>query len=327
MAGSRLAKIIAFIALFAAAVFAAPAHTQPTEPYPSRPIRYIVPFPPGGGGDVVSRLIGSKLTERLGKPVIVDNKPGASGNIGAGMVARAPADGYTILFATFGTHAINPTLYSEIPFKESDFAPVIWVANVPQVMTLHPSVPARTVQEFIALAKSRPDQMNFASSSAINQVAGELFNMLAGTRITHIPYKGGAAGTMGLLSGDVSLSFLDPTGALPHVKSGKLRAIAVTSAKKSSTFPDLPTVAEAGLPGYELTSWNGILVPAGTPPDIVKRLNADINKILASAEMQAKLAEMGYEPVGGAPEEFGALIRREIAKWGPIVKAAQMKAD
>jgi tripartite-type tricarboxylate transporter receptor subunit TctC len=324
---TRVAVLVAGLAVLATFAVKSSAQSPAGEPYPSRVIRFIVPFPPGGGADVVSRLIAAPLAEALGKSVIVDNKPGAQGNIGAGMAARAPADGYTILFGYSGTHAVNPTLYPEVPFKEADFQPVIWMMSVPQVMTLHPSVQARTVPEFIALAKSQPDKMNFASSGAINQLAGELFNTMAGTKITHIPYKGGAAATTGLLSGDVGLSFLDPASALPFVKSGKLRAIAVTSAKRSSTFPDLPTVAEAALPGYEVTSWNGILVPAGTPPEIVKRLNTEINRILASPEMRTKLADLGYEPVGGTPEQFAAQITKENAKWGKIVKSANMKAD
>lgn len=324
---TRLASLAATAALLCVTVASNPAGAQPAEPYPWKPIRFIVPFPPGGGADIMSRLIGGKLAEALGKPVVIDNKPGAQGNVGAGLAARAPADGYTIVFGYSGTHSVNPTLYPEVPFKASDFQPLVWMASVPQVMTVHPSVPARTVQEFVALAKQQPDKMNFASSGAINQLAGELFNMLAGTRVTHVPYRGGAAATNALLAGEVQLAFLDPANALQFAGSGRLRPIAVTSAKRSKTFPDLPTLAEAGVQGYELTSWNGLLVPAGTPRDIVNRLNAEVNRILATPEMQAKLAELGYEPVGGTPEAFAALIDRESAKWSKIVKSANMKPD
>ena len=320
----RFAKALAATAMLAGAVLTASAQTPP-DAYPSRPIRFIVPFAPGGGADVVARLVGSKLAEAVGSPVVIENRAGASGNIGAAAAARAPADGYTIVFAYSGTHAINPTLYPDPGFKNSDFAPVIMMMSVPQVMTLNPGVPASNVRELIALAKSKPGELNFASSAAFNQLAAGLFNEMAGIRITHIPYTGGAASTTALLAGDVAYQFTDPPAVLPHVKSGRLRAIAVTSAKRSSLFPDLPTVAEAGLPGYEATSWNGILVPAGTPPAIVARLNGEINKILAAPEMRTKLADLGYEPLGGTPEEFAAHIAREEAKWGKVVKAANMK--
>jgi tripartite-type tricarboxylate transporter receptor subunit TctC len=315
-------------ALAALALVAGPAQAQAqTAPdgYPSRPIHFIVPFAPGGGADVVARLIGAKLADALGKPVIVENKPGASGNIGAAMAAHAPPDGYTIAFAYSGTHAINPTLYPDAGFRNTDFAPVILMMSVPQVMTLNPGVPATNVKELIALAKARPGQLNFASSAAFNQLAAALFNEMAGISVVHVPYGGGAASTTALVTGDVAYQFTDPPAVLSFIKAGRLRAIAVTSAKRSSLFPDLPTVAEAGLPGYEATSWNGIVVPAGTPAPIVARLNSELNKILAARETRSKLADLGYEPIGGTPEEFGAHILREEAKWGKVVKAANLK--
>jgi tripartite-type tricarboxylate transporter receptor subunit TctC len=315
---------IAAMAMFAAAISTAEAQTA-SEAYPARPVRFLVPFAPGGGADVVARLIGNRLAEALGKPVVIENRAGASGNIGAAAAAHAPPDGYTIAFAYSGTHAINPTLYPDPGFKNSDFAPVILMMSVPQVMTVGPSVPANSVKELIALAKAKPGQLNFASSAAFNQLAAALFNEVAGINVVHIPYTGGAASTTAMLAGDVAYQFTDPPAVLPFVKSGRLRAIAVTSSKRSNLFPDLPTVAEAGLSGYEATSWNGIVVPAGTPAPIVARLNSELNKILAAPEIRTKLADLGYEPIGGTPEEFGAHIAREEAKWGKIVKASNLK--
>ena len=324
MLSSRFPRFLCCLLLM---VFTVSLQAQMQTRYPNRSIRWIVPFPAGGGGDMISRMVATKLAEALGTPVIVENVSGAQGNIGAGRAATAAADGYTLLFATYGTHAVNPSIYASLPFKEEDFTPVIWMANVPQVMSVHPAVPARTVKEFVALAKAKPAELNYASSSTINHVAAELFNTMADIKVTHIPYKGGAPGTLALLAGEVSMSFLDPTGALPHSKAGKLRILAVTTAKRSRSFPDVPTIAESGYPGYELASWNGVLAPSGTPAAIVRQLNAEINKILALPEIQGRLIDVGYEPVGGAPEDFGNLIRREISKWDPIVKAAKIKAE
>jgi tripartite-type tricarboxylate transporter receptor subunit TctC len=319
----RLLRALSAVVL-ASAMPLATAQSQ-TDAWPSRPIKFIVPFAPGGGADVVARLIGGKLADSLGKPVVIENRPGASGNIGAAAAAHAPPDGYTIAFAYSGTHAINPTLYPDAGFKNSDFAPVILMMTVPQVLTEGASVPANNMKELIALAKAQPGKLNFASSAAFNQLAAALFNEMAGINVVHVPYGGGAASTTAMLAGDVAYQFTDPPAVLPFIKAGKLKAIAVTSAKRSALFPDLPTVAEAGLPGYEATSWNGIVVPAATPAPIVARLNAEINKILAAPEMRAKLADLGYEPVGGTPEEFGTHMTREEAKWGKIVKASNLK--
>ncbi len=318
-----------FLHAFAAALLlsATPldtAHAQ-ADAWPSRPIKFIVPFAPGGGADVVARLIGAKLSDALGKPVVIENRAGASGNIGAAAAAHSPPDGYTIAFAYSGTHAINPTLYPDPGFKNADFAPVVLMMTVPQVLTMNTGVPANCVKELIALAKAKRGQLNFASSAAFNHLAAVLFNDMAGIKVVHVPYTGGAASTTAMLAGDVAYQLTDPPAVLPFIKSGRLKAIAVTSAKRSSLFPDLPTVAEAGLPGYEATSWNGIVVPAATPAPIVARLNAEINKILAAPDMRAKLADLGYEPVGGTPEEFSAHITREEAKWGKIVKASNLK--
>ena len=305
------------------------AGTAIAQTYPNKTVRLIVPWPPGGGADVLSRIVSPKLAEDLGQQVVIDNRGGAAGNIGAEMAAKSPPDGYTILFAYAGTHAINPSIYSKMPFKESDFAPIIWMAQVPQVLVVHPSLPVKTVKDVIALAKAKPDQLTYGSSGsgAMNHLTGALFTMMTNTKIVHIPYKGGGPAAIALLSGEISMIFGEPASVVQQVKAGKLRAIAVTSPKHALALPDLPTVAEAGVPGYEVTSWNGILAPAGTPPDIVRRLNTDLNKIIAAPDMRQRMIDNGFEPVGGAPEKFGDKIRAEIAKWAPVVKAAGVKVD
>lgn len=297
--------------------------------YPSKTIRYIVPWPPGGGADVLSRILGPKLAEDLGQQVVIDNRGGAAGNIGAEIAAKSPADGYTIVFAYAGTHAINPSIYSKLPFRESDFAPVIWLAEVPQVLVVHPSLPVKTVKDVIALAKAKPDQLTYGSSGsgAMNHLTGALFTMMTKTQIVHVPYKGGGPAAIALLSGEISMIFGEPATVVQQIKAGKVRAIAVTSPKHALALPDLPTVAESGVPGYEVTSWNGILAPAGTPPDIVRRLNTDLNKIIAAPDMRQRMIDNGFEPVGGPPEKFGDKIRAEIAKWAPVVKSAGVKVD
>jgi len=308
-------------------VTAGPAAAQ--AGYPSKVIRWIVPWPPGGGADVLSRMLNQKLSEALGQQAVIDNRGGAAGNIGAEMAAKSPPDGYTIVFAYAGTHAVNPSIYSKMPFKESDFAPIIWLADVPQVVAVHPSLPVRDIKDLIALDRARPKQLTFGSSGsgAINHLAGELFNMMAKTRLVHVPYKGGGPAAIALISGEISFILGEPASLVPHIKTGKVRAIAVTSGKRSLGLPDLPTVAESGVPGYEVTSWNGMLAPAGTPADIVKRLNSEFNRIISAPDMQKRMIEFGYEPVGGTPEKFGKHIHSEIVKWAPVAKAAGVRVD
>ena len=299
------------------------------QSYPGKPIRFIVPWPPGGGADIMSRLINQPLGEALGQQVVIDNRGGAAGNIGAELAAKSPPDGYTIVFAYSGTHSVNPHIYSKMPFKESDFAAIIQLAAVPQIVVVHPSLPARNVKELIALCKARPDQLSYASSGngAINHLTGELFKMKTGTRIVHVPYKGGGPAAIALLSGEVGMIFGEPASMMGFLKAGKLRALAVTSAKRALALPDLPTLIEAGVAGYDVTSWNGILAPAATPKEIIGRLNAELNKIIAQPAMRERMIGLGYEPVGGAPERFAAFIRSEIAKWAPVVKAANVRID
>lgn len=319
-------KSICRALIMASLSFAATAHAQT---YPDKPIRWIVPWPPGGGADVLSRMLSGRLAELMGQPVIIDNRGGAAGNIGAEVAARAIPDGYTIAFAYSGTHSINPHIYSKMPFRDSDFAPVIWLSMVPQVLVVNPAVPAKTVKELIALARARPGELTFGSSGngAINHLTGELFNIRAGTKILHVPYKGGGPASIALISGEISMIFGEPATIVQQVRSGKLRAIAVTSAARAKAMPELPTLAESGIADYEVTSWNGVLAPAATPRDIVNRLNAEFNRMIAAPSMQARMLEFGFEPMGGTPERFGSLIRDELAKWAPVVKAAGIKID
>lgn len=299
------------------------------QPFPTKPIRFIVPFPTGGGADVMARLLTRKVSEELGQNVIVDNRSGAAGNIGVEIGVKSPPDGYTIIFAYSGTVAINPSLYSRLPFSAADYAPITWLALVPQMVVVHPSVPVRNIKELIALAKAKPDQLSYASagSGAFNHMAGELFKMMSGVKILHVPYKGGGPASLALLTGEVSMILGEPAGVLPHIRAGKLRALAVTSARRFPAMPDLPTVADSGLPGYEVISWNGVLAPAGTPQDIIAKLNAEFVKAVRSQELRDKLLASGFEPVGSTPEEFGAHIRAETAKWAKVVKATGMKID
>ena len=300
------------------------------QAYPAKPIRLVVPFPAGGTTDILARAVGQKLTEAWGQPVVVDNRPGAGGNIGAELVAKAAPDGYTLLMGTVGTHAINASLYAKMPYDHiKDFAPVILVAGVPNVLVVNPAVPVNSVQELIAYAKANPGRLNFASSGSGTSIhlSGELFKVMAGVQMTHIPYKGSAPALQDLIGGQVQLMFDNLPSALPQIKGGKLRALAVTSATRAAALPDVPTVAEAGLPGFEASSWFGVLAPAGTPVAIIARLNAEIAKWLASPEAREKLASQGANAAGGSPEDFAKHIAAETAKWQKVVKESGAKVD
>jgi tripartite-type tricarboxylate transporter receptor subunit TctC len=297
--------------------------------YPVKPIRWIVPWPPGGGADVLSRMLSPHLSEALKQQIVIENRGGAAGNIGAELAAKSPPDGYTIVFAYSGTHSINPSIYRKMPFKESDFAPIIWLSSVPQVLVVHPSLPVKSVKDLIALAKSRPNELTYGSSGsgAFNHLTGALFTSMTGTKLVHVPYKGGGPAAVALISGEISMIFGEPASIVGFVKAGRVRAVAVTSNRRALGMPDLPTIAESGVPGYEATSWNGMLAPAGTPADIVKRLNAEFNRIIGTPDTRKRMLDNGYEPVGGPPERFGELIRAEIAKWAPVVVAAGVQVD
>ncbi len=316
-------------AVCAGIALAALAQPLAAQNYPVKAIRWIVPWPPGGGADVLSRMLGPHLSEALKQQIIIDNRGGAAGNIGAEIAAKAPPDGYSILFAYSGTHAINPSIYRRMPFKESDFTPIIQLASVPQVLVVHPSLPVKQVKELVALAKSRPGELTYGSSGngAFNHLTGALFSQMTGTKLVHVPYKGGGPAAIALLSGEISMILGEPASIVGFVKAGKVRALAVTSARRTSSFPELPTIAEAGVRGYEATSWNGMLAPAGTSAEIVKRLNGEFNRIIATPDVKKRMLDNGYEPVGGAPEKLGELIRAEIAKWAPVVKAAGVQVD
>ena len=315
-------------AIAAALMVAGGAAAQPA--FPAKPIRFVVPFPAGGPLDITARAIGQELNRSLGQPVIVDNRPGAGGNIGADVVAKSPPDGHTILMGAVSTHAINPTLYAKIPYDPiRDFAPVTLVTSVPNVLVLHPSVPARNVKELIAIAKARPGQLNFASGStgSAGHLAGELFKTMAGVDMVHVPYKGAAPAVVDLLAGHVSLMFDNMSSALPNVKTGRVRALAVTTLKRSPMLPSLPTIDESGLRGFDISTWFGVFAPGGTPSAIVARLHAEIVRALATSDMRERLALLGAEPVGNSPEEFAAFVRAEIPKYAKVISASGAKAD
>jgi len=300
------------------------------QTYPAKPIRFYTPYPPGGTTDILARLIGAKLYESWGQPVIVDAKPGAGGNIGTDFVAKSPADGYTILMGASGPLAINVSLFSKLPYDPvKDLAPVILTASVPLILVTHPSLPAKNVKEFIALMKARPGQFNYASAGpgSPQHLTAEMFKFMAKVDMAHIPYKGSGPAIVDLVGGQIPFAFESMIPVLPHVKAGKLRALAVTSAKSSPVLPEIPTVAESGVPGFESIAWYGVVAPAGMPRDIIAKLNAEMARILNLPDIKQRLIEMGSPPVAGTPDQFGALIKSEIVKWGKVVKQAHVSLD
>jgi len=299
------------------------------QTYPSKTIRYVVPFPPAGATDILARWVAEKITPPLGHPVVVENRPGAAGGVGTELVAKSPPDGYTILMAT-AAQSISETLYVKQPFSFArDLTAVALIARVPNVMEVHPSVPARTVKEFIALAKSRPGQLNFASSGSGTtlHMSGELFKLMTGTDIVHVPYKGSAPAITDLMAGNVSVMWDNLPASMPYIKAGRLRAIAITTAQRYPAFPELPTVAESGVPGYEASAWFGVVAPAATPREVIARLNTEINRAVNLPDMKERFAQQGATPASGTPEDFAAWIRAEIAKWGKVVKASGAKVE
>ena len=298
------------------------------QSYPAKPIRIIVGYPAGGPTDMIARTVAQKLSPALGQQVIVDNRPGASGMIGAELAVKAPPDGYTLLTVPI-TYAVTPSVFPKMPYDaEKDLAPVALVAAAPFILVVHPTLPVKTVKDLIALAKSRPGQINYASASAggMPHLAGELFNIMAGVKLTHIPYKGAAPATIDLLAGQVSLMFNNMLSAMPHVKSGKLRAVAVTSAKRSSAVPELPTVAET-IPGFEASGWYGAFAPAATPREIIAKLNGEINRLMRQPDVAQRFAGDGVEAVTMTPAEFGTYLHSEIVKWGKVVKISGATVD
>jgi len=315
--------------LLAAFALLLPLIAGAQEPYPSKPLRFILPFPPGGGTDLLGRLIAERLSASLGQPVVTENRGGAGGNVGAEAAAHSAPDGYTLVLVA-PSLAISPTLYAKLNYDPvKDFAPIALVAQVPNVMITHPSVPATTLAEFIAYARANPGKLNFGSggSGTSNHLAGELFNLRTGAALVHVPYKGVNLAMQGALAGEVHLVFIGVPVPAPHIKAGKLRGLAVLARERSPLIPDVPTAAEAGLPDFDVTTWYGILAPAGTPGPIIQRLNAELRKMMAAPEIKERLAAMGTEPLTSTPEEFGAYIKREIAKWGDVVRKAGLRAE
>jgi len=317
------------VALLVAAVVLAAAMPALAQDYPNRPIRFIVPYPPGGGTDVVARIMSESLAADLGQPIIIDNRGGAAGNVGTDIAAKAPADGYNILF-TLSSHTINPKLYDKLPFDvERDFVPISLAALIPQILVVHPSVPANNVQELIALAKANPGKLNYASvgTGSPGHIAGELFKIKTGVDIVHIPYKGGGPAVVDTIGGQVQLLFVSMPAAWQHVKAGKLKAIAVASAKRSVAAPDLPTIAESGVPDYAVESWYGALAPAKTPPAAVARLNAAFAKVLGNPQIKEKLLAQGAEAAPSTQAEMDRVIKEELEKWDLVIKTAKIRPD
>jgi tripartite-type tricarboxylate transporter receptor subunit TctC len=299
------------------------------QAYPAKPIKFVIGFTPGGATDLIGRLMAKKLGDALGQPVVVENKPGGSSNIGAEQVVKSPPDGYTF-YVNAITSAINVSLFSKLPFDfEKDLEPVALFANVPNIMVVHPSVPARTVKEFIDYARANPGKIAYASSGNGTSIhlSGELFKLMAKVDLLHIPYKGSSPAVTDLLGGQVQVMFDNMPSSLPHVKAGKLRALAVTTLKRSPSAPDVPTIDESGLPGYDTGSWFGLMAPKGTPRDIIARINSESNKALASAEIKERFLELGAVPAPMTPEVYGDYIRSEIRKWAEVVKVSGAKPD
>jgi tripartite-type tricarboxylate transporter receptor subunit TctC len=323
-----LKKIAALICALSAAICVSLPATART--YPVKPIRFVVPYPAGGPLDTVARLLAQKVSESVKQPVVVDNKPGAGGNIGADIVAKSPPDGYTIVMGAVATHAINPALYASIPFDPvRDFAPVTQVASTPNVLVVNPSLPVHSVREFIDYAKKNPGKLNFGSGStgSAGHLAGELFKSLAGVEMTHVPYKGAAPAMQDLIGGQIHLMFDNLASSLGQVRGGRIRALAVTTAKRTALAPELPTIAESGLPGFDISTWFGVFAPAGTPRAALDRLHAEFTRALAAADVRDKMLALGAEPVGNRPEEFAGYIREEAAKYARLVKASGAKVD
>lgn len=316
---------------FMAAMIAAPAGgaLAQAQAYPTKPIRVIVPFPPGGSTDFLARIVGQKLTAAWGQQVVIDNRPGAGGTVGAAEASRAPADGYTLLMGAVH-HTIASSAYAKLPYDfQKDFAPITTVAIVPNVLVVNPSVPANSVKELIAHAKANPGKLNYGSAGmgTAHHLIGEQFNAMAGVEILHVPYKGSSPAVADLIGGQVTLMYDTVSSCLPHIKSGKLRPLGVSTAKRSVALPDVPTIAEAALPGFEVTTWFGFLAPAKTPPEIVTKLNTEIVKILNMPDVRERLLAAGSEPVGNSPEQMTAQIAKETAEFAKIVKRAKLVVE
>jgi tripartite-type tricarboxylate transporter receptor subunit TctC len=300
------------------------------QSYPAKPIRFVIPYPPGGASDVTARVLGAKMTETWGQQVLVDNRPGANGIIALELVAKARPDGYTILMANLGPNAINPSVYAKLPYDPiRDFAAVTLTTLVPQLLVVHPSLPVKSVKDLIALSRQRSGQLTFASAGigASNHLSGELFKMMAGVKMLHVPYKGDTPAMTDLIAGQVAVMFPTAIAATPHVKSGRLHALAATSTKRIAAMSQLPTVAESGIPGFEAVSWGGIMTPAGAPNEVITKLHGETTRILRQPDVIEKLSGLGAEIVASSPEEFSVYLKSEISKWSKVARAANVKLD
>jgi tripartite-type tricarboxylate transporter receptor subunit TctC len=307
--------------------FAVPAFAQP---YPAKPVRVIVPYPPGGGNDTLGRLFAAKLSERMGQSFVVENRPGAGTMIGTEAAAKSTPDGYTILLSSIATHALSPNLYARVPYDPiKDFAPITLLGIAPTVMVVNKDLPARTLGELVSLAKAQPGNFTYASggNGTPPHINGEVFKALAGVDLLHVPYKGGGPALADLIAGRVHVMLDTAASAMPHVRGGRLRALAISAPQRSPEYPDVPTFAEAGLPQYETNAWYSMHAPAGTPPDIVRRLNSELVAILKDPDILARFKQLSTEPVGNSPEEFGAFVRAELDKYARIIKAANIRLD
>jgi tripartite-type tricarboxylate transporter receptor subunit TctC len=299
------------------------------QSYPTKPIRLVLPYPPGGGTDVIARPLAQKLTEQLGQQVIVDNRGGAGGNIGMEFVAKSPADGYTLLFALTAQYAVNPSLYPKLPYDPvRDYAPISLLANAPYLLVVHPALPAKSVAELVALVKARPGQLSYSSSGNGSgaHLAGEMLRSLARVEIVHVPYKGAGPAMPDLIAGQVQLSFITYTAAGPHIKTGRLRALGVTTAKRSPTLPDLPAIGET-VAGYDSAVWYGFAAPAGTPSEVVSKLNTEVLRVLAAPDFRSRITLEAVSPIGSTPEEFGSFMKSEIVRWAKVVRDSGAKVD
>lgn len=326
MSGSRVFCVLCTVLLLLSNAGARAADA----PYPSKPIRFILGYPPGGASDAVARLLVGPMTARLGQQIVIDNRPGAGGNIAGEIVARSVPDGHTWFLGNNGILATNQALYAKMPFDSlRDFATVVLIATQPSVLVTHPSLPVKNVKDLVALAKARPGQLNYASSGTgtAGHLAGELFKGLTGVRYQHIPYKGGGPAVIDVLSGQVQFMFATAASVIPHTRTARLRALAVTSAQRSLSVPELPTVAESGIAGFEALTWHGLVVPSATPVPVIARINAEMNGALSSSELKDRLATQGVEARGGKPEEFAAFLRTEIPKWTKVVRDSGAKVD
>ncbi|MDB5751018.1 MAG: tctC [Ramlibacter sp.] len=327
MQRSRVRTLAAATGLLLAAAWPLACAQAQSGAWPTRPIRIVVTFPPGGAPDTLARVLAEKWGS-LGQPVTVDNKPGAGGNIGADFVAKAPGDGHTLVIGTVGTHGINPALYAKMPYDHvKDFTPITFLASTPNLLVVNKNVPASNVREVIELAKKQPLAFGSSGSGTSIHLSGELFNTLAGVKMQHIPYKGRAQAIPDLLGGRIHMIFDNMPSALPLVNSGELKAIAVTSAKRSPAAPNIPTIAESGLPGFEATSWFALLASPGVPREVQMRINAETLKVLALPDVKEKLAKLGLDPAGGSPEALASLIQAETAKWARVVKESGAKIE